>query len=176
MVPSQRTRFSPSHFRPLTCSQAFNANGTVTVNTGVNGLQRIDKILASAKANGLRIQLALTNNWGPLRSTVTTSTKMAKRGATNVTHPPGFLSNDYGGMDAYVHAHGLNHHDQFFANQTLINAFEHYLKVLIPRYKDNTELLAWELANDARCGGTLPASIDCRPQVRQIRLSRQPVW
>ena len=136
----------------------------MTVNTGVNGLQRIDKILASAKANGLRVQLALTNNWSSPRAAVTIPTTVA---TANVTHPPGLLSNDYGGMDAYVHAHGLDCHDQFYANQTLINSFKNYLNVLIPRYKNNTELLAWELAKDARCNSTIPASASCNPQARQ---------
>jgi mannan endo-1,4-beta-mannosidase len=140
----------------------------VTINTGFNGLQRIDKILASAKTHGLRVQLALTNNWNPLRPTNSTTPTVAKRAAAalNITHPAGFLSNDYGGMDAYVRAHGLNEHDQFFSNQTLIDAFQNYLNVLVPRYKDNTELLAWELANDARCNSTVAASKDCTPQVR----------
>lgn len=148
--------------------QLFNPNGTVTINTGVNGLQRLDKILTSAKANGLRVQLTLTNNWNPLRPTSSTlNDTLAKRDATttNVTHPPGFLSNDYGGMDAYVRASNLTEHDQFFTNQTLINAFENFLNVLIPRYANNTELLAWELANDARCNSTIPNSPTCVAQV-----------
>jgi len=149
--------------------QLFNPNGTVTVNTGPSGLERLDKILASAKANGLMVQLALTNNWNPSRPlAVNISSTLTKRAGTNattnVTHPPGFLSNDYGGMDAYVLAQNLTEHDQFFTNQTLINAFQTYLNVLIPRYVNNTELLAWELANDARCNSTLPTSPTCVAQ------------
>ncbi|KIJ44355.1 glycoside hydrolase family 5 protein [Sphaerobolus stellatus SS14] len=64
-------------------------------------------------------------------------------------------------MDAYVRAHGLNEHDQFYTNQTLINAFENYLKVLIPRYSNRTSLLAWEIANDARCNSTVQSSPTC---------------
>ncbi|KAF8582695.1 glycoside hydrolase family 5 protein [Ramaria rubella] len=148
--------------------QAFNPNGTVTINTGVSGLQRLDTILASAKANGLHVQFTLTNNWNPVRPTNSTNSTqtLSKRAnvttpTTNVTHPPGFLSNDYGGMDAYVRAHNLTEHDQFFTNQTLIDAFENYLGVLIPRYVNNTELLGWELANDPRCNSTLPNSPTC---------------
>jgi mannan endo-1,4-beta-mannosidase len=148
--------------------QLFNPNGTVTINTGVNGLQRLDKVLASAKAHGIRVQLSLTNNWNPLRllSSALNGTLAKRDGTTtNVTHPPGFLSNDYGGMDAYVRAHNLTEHDQFFTNQTLINAFQSFLNVLIPRYVNNTELLAWELANDARCNSTLATSPTCVAQV-----------
>ncbi|KAF8499914.1 glycoside hydrolase superfamily [Gautieria morchelliformis] len=153
--------------------QAFNPNGTITINTGPNGLQRLDTILASAKTHGLMIQLALTNNWNPARNfdplgplLSDLNSTLAKRAGTvtNVTHPPGFLSNDYGGMDAYVRAHNLTEHDQFFTNQTLINAFQNYLNVLVPRYANNTELLTWELANDARCNSTLPNSPTCVAQ------------
>lgn len=153
--------------------QLFNPNGTVTINTGVNGLQRLDKVLSSAKAHNLKVQLTLTNNWNPLRASLSqlnlTGT-LAKRAdgntTTNVTHPPGFLSNDYGGMDAYVRGNNLTEHDQFFTNQSLINAFQNYLNVLIPRYKNNTELLTWELANDARCNSTIANSPTCVAQVR----------
>lgn len=157
-------------FYPHAPSQLFNPNGTITINTGPSGLQRLDKILASAKANGLMVQLSLTNNWNPLRPLLSPNTTLAKRAGTNtttnVTHPPGFLSNDYGGMDAYVRAHNLTEHDQFFTNQTLINAFQNYLNVLVPRYANNTELLSWEVANDARCNSTLPNSPTCVSQVR----------
>lgn len=148
----------------------FNPNGTVTINTGPTGLGRLDTILKLAKAHGLMIQLSLTNNWNPLRPVSSnvngTLTKRADTNATtNVTHPPGFLSNDYGGMDAYVRAHNLTEHDLFFTNQTLIDAFQNYLNVLVPRYANNTQLLAWELANDARCNSTLPTSSTCVAQV-----------
>ncbi|EEB99969.1 hypothetical protein MPER_00212, partial [Moniliophthora perniciosa FA553] len=42
-------------------------------NTGADGLQNFDKVVAAAKANGIRLIVALTNNWA-----------------------------DYGGMDVYV--------------------------------------------------------------------------
>jgi mannan endo-1,4-beta-mannosidase len=39
------------------------SNGVPTVNTGATGLQNFDNVIAQAKANGLRLIVALTNNW-----------------------------------------------------------------------------------------------------------------
>lgn len=130
--------------------QLLNPNGTATVNTGPNGLQRLDKVLETADAFGMKVQLTLTNNWNPERE-------------ANSTLPPGFLSNDYGGMDAYVRSHiPVNGtHDQFFTNQTLINAFQNYLDVVIPRYANSSAVFSWEIANDPRCNSTIANSPSC---------------
>ena len=48
-------------------------NGTATFNTGDFGISRFDAVVASAKRHGIRLIVALTNNWS-----------------------------DYGGMDVYT--------------------------------------------------------------------------
>jgi mannan endo-1,4-beta-mannosidase len=47
-------------------------------------------------------------------------------------------------MDAYVRQFGgPAEHDQFFTNDTLINAFKNFTKQIVTRYANNTNVLAW---------------------------------
>ncbi|EJD06357.1 CEL4a mannanase [Fomitiporia mediterranea MF3/22] len=127
-------------FNDVTSSQNFGAyyqlwqNGIATFNTGANGISRFDSVVASAKAHGIRLIVALTNNWS-----------------------------DYGGMDVYVNQ--LNPggtHDTFYTNQKVIAAYENYITEFVGRYKDESTIMAWELANEPRCSGsTGSASAAC---------------
>ena len=78
--------------------QAFHKNGTIEINTGENGLGRLDNIVQAAKDNKLHVVFSLTNNW--FRGAGGNKTKEdGKRG--NSTNTPvnrrrGSLSNDYG--------------------------------------------------------------------------------
>jgi hypothetical protein len=40
-------------------------NGNTTINTGPNGFQRLDKIIAFAKEYNIYVYFTLTNNWFP---------------------------------------------------------------------------------------------------------------
>jgi mannan endo-1,4-beta-mannosidase len=65
------------------------SNGTTTINTGPNGLQRLDKVLEIAEKHKIKLIFALTNNWNPI----------AKKSSASGAPPPlprNFLSNDYG--------------------------------------------------------------------------------
>ncbi|KAF7778728.1 CAZyme family GH5 [Agaricus bisporus var. burnettii] len=150
-------------------------NGTLLINEGPNGLQRLDKVIELAKKHGLYILLSLTNNWNPRPLTdniqVVDPLSALRLGARDVTPgtnnslPRGFLSNDYGGMDAYVRQFGgPREHDQFFTNQTLINAFKNFTSQIVSRYANNTNVLAWELANDPQCSSSINASSSCIAQ------------
>lgn len=83
--------------------QAFHENGTIEINTGENGLVRLDNIVKAAKDNNLHVLFSLTNNWFR-NATATTSgnVKPSKRAVTEITPvdrhnlPPNYLSNDYG--------------------------------------------------------------------------------
>jgi mannan endo-1,4-beta-mannosidase len=104
---------------------------TATVNTGANGLEMLDTVIASAKAHGVRLVIALTNNWS-----------------------------DYGGMDVYA-AQLLGagqFHDVFYTNPTIIAAFKTYVQAIVTRYINEPTILAWELANEPRCGGSNTAA------------------
>jgi hypothetical protein len=65
------------------------ANGTTTINTGANGLQRLDKLLELAAQHNIHVIFSLTNNWNPI----------AEPSSASGSPPPlphNFLSNDYG--------------------------------------------------------------------------------
>jgi mannan endo-1,4-beta-mannosidase len=98
-------------------------NGKATINYGPYGLQALDKVVALAEETGLKLIMALTNNWA-----------------------------DYGGMDVYTINLGGKYHDDFYHVPKIVNAFKEYVKVVVNRYKDSPAIFAWELANEPRCG------------------------
>lgn len=63
-----------------------------TINEGADGLQRLDKLVATANKYGIKVLLSLTNNWNPERPEASGS--WSRR--DNAELPRGFLSNDYG--------------------------------------------------------------------------------
>ncbi|KAF5318796.1 hypothetical protein D9619_010785 [Psilocybe cf. subviscida] len=97
-----------------------------TVNTGSTGLGNFDNIVASAKSHGLRLIVALTNNWS-----------------------------DYGGMDVYV-KQILNsaNHDLFYTDSSVKAAYKSYIKTFVTRYLNEPTIMAWELSNEPRCKGS----------------------
>jgi mannan endo-1,4-beta-mannosidase len=158
--------------------QLIDKNGSTVFNTGPNGIQKLDKVISLAEQNKLFVLLSLTNNWNPQplldNITVPTGTPIRRdvTPGTNSSRPRNFLSNDYGafwisqltvallssvgGMDVYVRQLGMNlTHDQFFTNQTLINAFKNYITQVVSRYVNNTSVFSWEIANDPRYCCTL---------------------
>ncbi|KAF8161065.1 CEL4a mannanase [Crassisporium funariophilum] len=107
-----------------------------TINTGSSGLQNFDNVVAAAKANGVRLIVALTNNWA-----------------------------DYGGMDVYVkQILNSGNHDLFYTNAQVKTAFKNYIKAFVGRYANEPTIMAWELANEPRCkGSTGTTSGSCTP-------------
>ena len=81
--------------------------------------------MQSAKARGIRLIVALTNNWS-----------------------------DYGGIDVYVSALGCANHGAFYTDSRCISGFQTYIRNFVGRYKDEPTILAWELANEPRCKGS----------------------
>ncbi|KAG6848287.1 hypothetical protein H0H93_001512 [Arthromyces matolae] len=76
------------------------SGSTPTINTGSTGLQNFDNVVAAAKANGIRLIVALTNNWS-----------------------------DYGGMDVYVkQILGSSNHDLFYTDSSVQTAYKNYVK------------------------------------------------
>nr|CAB76904.1 CEL4a mannanase [Agaricus bisporus] len=98
-----------------------------TINTGASGLLNFDNVIAAAKANGIRLIVALTNNWA-----------------------------DYGGMDVYVNQMVGNGqpHDLFYTNTAIKDAFKSYVRTFVSRYANEPTVMAWELANEPRCKGS----------------------
>jgi len=102
------------------------SGGVGTLNTGATGLGKFDTVVATAKTYGIRLVVSLTNNWS-----------------------------DYGGMDVYVSqiASGGTH-DVFYTNANIITAFKKYISGFVGHYVNEQGILAWELANEPRCGGS----------------------
>ncbi|KAJ2902221.1 GH5 mannanase [Zalerion maritima] len=110
--------------------QLWYPNGTSTIN-----LEPFDAVVAAAERVGMKLIVALTNNWA-----------------------------DYGGSDVYTVNLGGRYHDDFYTMPRIKEMFKRYVKEMVLRYKDSTAIMAWELGNEPRCGadGTrnLPRSED----------------
>ena len=82
------------------------ANGTTKINTGANGLQKLDTVVELARQKGLLLILSLTNNWNPLplidgteATDVDVENSLRRRDVTVGTNNSllrNTLSNDYG--------------------------------------------------------------------------------
>jgi mannan endo-1,4-beta-mannosidase len=65
-------------------------------------------------------------------------------------------------MDVYVQEFGVKKtHDEFFTNKKTRRAFKKYVRSIVSRYVNEPGIIAWELANDARCTSNLPSSDQC---------------
>jgi len=100
-----------------------------------------DKVVNAATKTGVKLIVALTNNWA-----------------------------DYGGMDVYTVNLGGKYHDDFYRLPQIKTAFKSYIKAMVTRHKNSPTILAWELANEARCGAdgvrNLPRSpANCSPEL-----------
>ncbi|KAI5863845.1 glycoside hydrolase family 5 protein [Durotheca rogersii] len=101
-------------------------------------LAPFDKVVRAAERTGVKLLVALTNNWA-----------------------------DYGGMDVYTVNLGGRYHDDFYRVPAIKDAFKSYVSQFVSRYRASPAILAWELANEPRCGAdavrNLPAGPDCSP-------------
>ena len=72
-------------------------------------------------------------------------------------------------MDVYVNnTNGAGaFHDLFYTDPKIINNFMDYITSVTSRYKNSPAILAWEIANEARCSGTgpNPQSPGCKASV-----------
>ncbi|PYI27267.1 mannan endo-1,4-beta-mannosidase A [Aspergillus indologenus CBS 114.80] len=102
----------------------LHANGTSTINTGADGLQRLDYVVTSAEKYGVKLIINFVNEW-----------------------------TDYGGMQAYVTAYGAAAQTDFYTNTAIQAAYKNYIKAVVSRYSSSAAIFAWELANEPRCNG-----------------------
>jgi len=111
--------------------QSWNpATNRPEINTGENGLQRLDHLIADAEQSGIRLILPLVNHWP-----------------------------DFGGMDRYVSWFGAASRDDFYRDPRIREAYKSYASQILNRestvtgrlYKNEPSILAWELVNEPRC-------------------------
>lgn len=95
-----------------------------TINTGANGLQRLDYVVSSAEAHGIKLIINFVNNWG-----------------------------DYGGMAAYNTYYGISTATDWYTNANAQAQYKKYISAVVSRYSSSSAIFAWELANEPRCNG-----------------------
>jgi mannan endo-1,4-beta-mannosidase len=100
--------------------QHLTASGS-TINTGADGLQRLDYVVAAAEKRGIKLIINFVNNW-----------------------------DDYGGMKAYTTAFGGDHLG-WYTNAAAQTQYRKYIKAVVSRYASSPGVFAWELANEPRC-------------------------
>lgn len=118
-----------------------STTNAVEYNTGVNGLQKLDYMVASAARHNMRLIMVLTGNW-----------------------------KDFGGMDQYVTWYGGQYHDEFYTSASIKQAYKNWVNTVLSRtnsitgvkYRDDPAIFSWELANEPRCiNASLPTSGTC---------------
>ncbi|PYI09427.1 endo-beta-1,4-mannanase [Aspergillus sclerotiicarbonarius CBS 121057] len=102
----------------------LHENGESTINTGADGLQRLDYVVSSAEQHDIKLIINFVNYW-----------------------------TDYGGMSAYVSAYGGSTETDFYNSTTMQAAYQNYIKTVVSRYSNSSAVFAWELANEPRCQG-----------------------
>lgn len=98
-------------------------NGNATINTGPDGLQRLDYVVTAAEKRNIKLIINFVNNWS-----------------------------DYGGIEAYTTAFGGTS-TSWFTSPTIQNVYRQYIKAVVSRYSQSSAIFAWELANEPRCNG-----------------------
>jgi mannan endo-1,4-beta-mannosidase len=95
------------------------------INTGANGLQRLDYVVSSAAAHGIKLIINFVNNWS-----------------------------DFGGMPAYNNYFGTGADPTLWYTSSAVQAqYKAYISAVVSRYKTSDAIFAWELANEPRCHG-----------------------
>lgn len=102
--------------------QHLTSSGS-TINTGANGLQRLDYVVQAAEKRGIKLIIPFVNNW-----------------------------NDYGGIRAYTQAFGGTN-TGWFTNTAAQAQYRRFIQAVVSRYRTSKAILAWELANEPRCAG-----------------------
>ncbi|KAJ7580444.1 glycoside hydrolase family 5 protein [Mycena floridula] len=151
-------------------------NAKITINTGSNGLSKLDVVVKEAENFGIYLMLTLTNNWNPRPLLDDLDNQVNKQSGEGVTQnrdvtggtdnllPRNTLSNDYGGMDVYIRQFGRTTHDDFYTNSTILDAFQNYTSYVVSRYVNSPAIFGWEIANDPRCNSSISSSKACNAQ------------
>lgn len=101
--------------------QSFVKGSDPVINTGTNGLQRLDYVVKSAEAHGISLIINFVNNW-----------------------------TDFGGMAAYATYYNIGVTD-WYSSATAQAQYQKYIAAVVARYKTSKAIFAWELANEPRC-------------------------
>lgn len=117
--------FNDVNRRPSTGTawfQLLSSSGS-QINTGSDGLQRLDAVVQSAEKRGVKLIINFVNYW-----------------------------DDYGGMKAYTSAFGGTK-EGWYTNAKAQEQYKKYIAAVVGRYINSNAIFAWELANEPRCKG-----------------------
>ena len=89
----------------------------------LKGIPRLDYVVSTAEAKGVKLVLPLANHWG-----------------------------DLGGIPAYTTAFGGNS-TSWYTDAQSQTAYKKYINLIVNRYKNSAAIFAWELCNEPRCTG-----------------------
>ncbi|KAF1989027.1 glycoside hydrolase family 5 protein [Aulographum hederae CBS 113979] len=109
--------------------QSF-AGSEPVINTGADGLERLDYVVKSAEKHGIKLIINFVNNW-----------------------------TDYGGMAAYMKFFGgaqsadASNNSAWYTSTEAQAQYKKYIEAVVSRFKTSPTVLAWELANEPRCKG-----------------------
>lgn len=103
--------------------------GVYSSSEAKSSLERLDFTISEANKRGIRVVIALTNNWG-----------------------------DFGGMPQYVNWLGGDHHDDFYRLPAAREAYRNYVEHILTHknkytgvvYNQDPTIMTWELANEPR--------------------------
>ena len=109
--------------------QSFSGS-EATINTGANGLQRLDAVVKAAEKHDIKLIVNFVNYW-----------------------------TDYGGMKAYFKACGASSYEDWYKSSSCQDMYQAYTKAVVSRYTDSSSIFAWELANEPRCPGCETSAI-----------------
>ncbi|KAG8530558.1 uncharacterized protein KY384_005061 [Bacidia gigantensis] len=101
--------------------QTLNSSGQFFNLDPATGVPRLDYVVAQAEKLGLKLILALLNNF-----------------------------DDLGGINTYTNTYGGDHNG-FYTNTAAQNAYKAYIKFIVERYRKSNAVFSWELANEPRC-------------------------
>ncbi|CAD6567956.1 MAG: hypothetical protein ASARMPREDX12_000851 [Alectoria sarmentosa] len=103
--------------------QVLNSSGQYFNFDSSTGIPRLDYVVSTAEAKGVKLVLPLANHWG-----------------------------DLGGVPAYTTAFGGNSTSWYTDAQSQA-AYKNYINLIVNRYKSSAGIFAWELCNEPRCSG-----------------------
>ncbi|KAF2404923.1 glycoside hydrolase [Trichodelitschia bisporula] len=104
--------------------QSFITGSEPVINTGPDGLQKLDYVIDAAEKRGIKLIIPFVNNW-----------------------------EDYGGMAQYVRHYGGSLPSEWYGSEPAQVQYRKYIKAVISRRINSSAIFAWELANEPRCQG-----------------------
>ena len=160
--------------------QWWDANGTATINVAP-----FDKVVNAASKVGIKLLVALTNNWADYGGMDVYTVNLGGRYHDDVSctdgspfvplcpldgTTPTALHTAYGPTDPWTLTDSHGARTQFYSLPNIRSAFKRYVEAIVTRYKDSPTIFGWELANEPRCGAdgvrNLPRSpAGCNPTV-----------